>query len=78
MQSQTLDTQLSNLQLELLKLYSRNISEADLAEIRELLSQFFAKKATRLADIAWDEKGLTAESISKEHQRLPYKNRPIE
>jgi hypothetical protein len=36
---------LSNLQLELLKLYSTNISETDLLEIKRFLGRFFMQKA---------------------------------
>ncbi len=48
---------LSNLQLELLKLYSMNIEESDLAKIKALISRFFAEKAIGAADKAWKEKG---------------------
>lgn len=48
---------LSNLQLELLKLYSSNISESELLEIKRFLAKFFMKKAINEADIIWDEKG---------------------
>ncbi len=56
---------LTNLQLELLKLFSRNISEKDLLEIKKTLSQFFAKKAIAAADKVWDEKGWTKKDASK-------------
>lgn len=42
--SQTASTQLSNLQLELLKLYPYTVSEEELKEIRRLLSEYFARK----------------------------------
>ncbi len=43
---QTLPKQpFTTLQLELLRIFSRNISENDLIEIKQLLSQYFAKKA---------------------------------
>jgi len=48
---------LSNLQLELLKLYPMNIEEADLLKIKSLISRFFADKAISAADKAWKEKG---------------------
>ncbi len=73
MQIQTLPNQFSNVQLELLKLYSRNVPDEDLTLIKDLLAQFFAKKATELANIAWDEKGLNAEMILNSHNRTPYK-----
>ena len=67
--------QFSNIQLELLKLYSRNIPDEDLSSIKDLLAQFFAKKATQLANKAWDEKGLNADLILNTHIRTPYKKK---
>jgi hypothetical protein len=49
----------TNLQLEILKLYARQVSEHDLLEIKKLLAKYFAQKAMDLADQAWDEKGWT-------------------
>jgi hypothetical protein len=43
--------------------------------IKDLLAQFFAKKATELADKVWDEKGLTADMILNSHQRTPYNSK---
>ena len=40
----------SNLQLELLKLYARKVSDRDLLQIKTLLGQYFAYKASDLAD----------------------------
>lgn len=62
----------SNLQLELLKLYSSNISEDDLIKIKEILAHFFFEKAKDAADKAWDEKGLNEEKLLKKHRRRPY------
>ena len=36
---------LTNLQLELLKLYGTDLPDEDLQEIKQLLAQFFARKA---------------------------------
>ncbi len=38
---------LSNIQKELLKLYSNNISDQELFEVKRLLSEYFAKKSDR-------------------------------
>lgn len=45
---------LSNLQIELLRLYSHQIEEKDLFQIKELIGQYFAKRLTSLADEAWE------------------------
>jgi len=53
---QTIPQPLSNLQLELLKLYARNVSEQDLVQIKLILGQYFADKASDLADKVWEKK----------------------
>ncbi len=66
---------LSNVQLELLKLFSRDLPEEDLLAIKRLLVRFLAEKASRLADQVWEEKGWTNEDMDRmlnEHMRTPY------
>lgn len=58
---------LSNLQQELLKLYSSNIEDADLLHIKRYLARYFADKAINEADKIWDEKKYTNETM---HQWL--------
>ena len=50
---------LTNIQLELLKLYSTNISEPELLELKDILANFYAKKSIQYANKAWNEKKLT-------------------
>lgn len=50
---------LTNTQVELMKLYSTNLSNQDLEELKNLLSKFYANKAIAQADEIWNEKGLT-------------------
>jgi hypothetical protein len=54
---------LSNVQIELLKLFTTDLSEEDLKELREQLAQFYARKSVQKANEAWQEKGLTEEDI---------------
>jgi hypothetical protein len=56
---------LSNMQQELLKLYSSNIEESDLLQVKRLLARYFASKAIHEADEIWDEKGYTNETMNK-------------
>jgi hypothetical protein len=63
---------LTNLQLELLRIYSRTVDEKDLNEIKRLLGRYFANKASDLADKVWEEKGLTEKKILQTHSRTPY------
>jgi DeoR/GlpR family transcriptional regulator of sugar metabolism len=50
---------LTNIQVELLKLYSTNLNDADIAELKNVLARFYADKAINKANAIWDEKGLT-------------------
>ena len=56
---------LSNLQLEILKTFSYDLSEPQILEIRNLLAQYFAKKATDEMDILWDENKWSNETMDK-------------
>jgi hypothetical protein len=47
---------LSNLQLELLKLYANGVADEDLQEIKHLLSKYFLKKAINEATKVATEK----------------------
>lgn len=55
----TLKTPFSNIQLELLKLYARQVSDSDLSNIKELIGQYFAQRLTSLADDAWEKNNWT-------------------
>ncbi len=54
---------LTNLQLELIKLFSYNLDEKQLLEVKSPLAKYFADKATREMDKIWEEKGLTNETM---------------
>ena len=56
---------LSNVQMELMKLYSTNLSEKELSELKDVLSKFYADKAINKANEIWDEKGLTDADMEK-------------
>ena len=55
---------LSNVQLELLKLYSTNLSEKDILELKDVLARFYAEKSIELADNVWQQKDYTAEDMN--------------
>ena len=66
---------LTNLQLELLKLFSYELQDSQLIEIRDLLSNYFADKASDEMDKLWEENNWsdkTMEDWSKEHMRTNY------
>jgi len=54
---------LSNVQREILKLYSTELSKEDMYDLKSQLSQYYAAKAIRSADKVWDEKGYTPEDM---------------
>ena len=56
---------LTNVEIELMKLFNTNISEHELIELKDLLSRFYANKAIAEADAIWHEKDLTDEDMDK-------------
>ena len=54
---------LTNLQLELLKLYSVGMSEEHLNDLKILIARFFFAKARAKADQIWDAKQYTDEIL---------------
>ena len=61
---QSLQFPLSNVQMELLKLYSTDLSEQDLLELKILLANFYAKKSIQQANQIWDENGLSDNTMN--------------
>jgi len=69
---------LTELQLELLKLFARDIDERDLIEIKKLLIQYFANKAMDTADKVWEQNKWTEQDevrFLNEHNRASYQNK---
>ncbi|GAK48830.1 hypothetical protein U14_00041 [Candidatus Moduliflexus flocculans] len=72
---QTMHVKLSNLQLELLKVFHYQLPEHELIEIKDLLAQYFAQKATDAMNRFWEQQQLTTDSMDAwlhEHRRTPY------
>lgn len=55
----------SNVQMELLKLYSTNLPDKNLLELKATLAKFYAERSIKLVDSIWDEKGLTNDDMIK-------------
>jgi len=55
----------SNIQVELLKLYSTGISDAYLLELKNVISQFLFEKARNRADEIWTEKNYNQETVQQ-------------
>lgn len=45
----------TNVQLELLKVFSHQLPDDDLADLRKMLALFFADRLVRQADKVWDD-----------------------
>lgn len=63
---------LSNMQKELLKLYSTEIPDTQLREIKLLLSNYFAQKASSEMDRLWAENNWDDQTMNRwanEHNR---------
>jgi hypothetical protein len=56
---------LSNVQIELMKLFSTNLSDKELIELKDLLARFYADKVISRADKIWDKKGLSDHDMEK-------------
>jgi hypothetical protein len=76
----TVKQPMTTLQLELLKIFARDINEFDLIEIKKFLIQYFASKAMDLADNVWEQKKWTEKDeiqFLNEHNRIPYKRKKL-
>jgi len=56
---------LSNIQEELLKLFSADIPDKHLLELKSMIARFLLDKARDKADIIWREKGYTDEKLQQ-------------
>ncbi len=65
MNSPSLHAPLSNIQVELLKLFPADIPEKHLAELRGVIARFLLEKARDKADIAWEERGYSDEALEQ-------------
>lgn len=56
---------LSNVQMELLKLYSTDLKENDLKDLKGILAKYFANRAVKEANKVWDEKKYSDDKMDK-------------
>lgn len=66
---------LTNLQLELLKVFSYQLNQQQLSDIKNLLANYFADQATQEMDKLWEENNWdnnTMTNWTNEHLRTPY------
>ena len=55
----------SNVQLELLKVFSHHVPENDLIELRHTIALFFANKLTKIADKVWENENWNDEKVEQ-------------
>lgn len=75
--TKTANQPLSNIQLELLQLFSRDLEEDDIVEIRQLIINYLAEKLEKQTNKVWEEKNWTDEDMDRllnTHMRTPYAN----
>jgi hypothetical protein len=68
---------LSNAQIEILKLFADNLSPAELADLKKILLAYKLQRVVELADQIWDKKGWSQETMDqfmKTHMRTPYRH----
>ena len=56
---------LSNVQAELLKAFSADIPEKNLAELKNVMAKYLLDSARSKADAIWDEKDYTDEKLQQ-------------
>lgn len=68
-------TKLNSMQLFMLKIFDRELDGKQEAEIKKLLSDYFAKQIDDEMDLIWSERGLTQKDLDKAlttHKRTKY------
>ena len=66
---------LNKQQLDILKLFKRELSDKDYLAIKRLTVKYLAEKITKRADEIWEERGWTEkdmEEMLNRHERTPY------
>lgn len=69
------NSKLTNVQLELIKMFKYNLEESQLNELKELLSTYFANKVDAEMGNVCNEKewsDSTIENLAQEHTRTPH------
>lgn len=55
----------TNAQEEILKLFTTNLNKEELYELKNLLANFYGKKAIEKADEIWDAQALSEEDMNR-------------
>ncbi|SEJ54393.1 hypothetical protein SAMN05216327_112147 [Dyadobacter sp. SG02] len=68
-------TKLNSMQLFMIRLFEKQLNARQEEEIKELLTDYFAKQIDQEMEQIWAEKGLTQEDLNQaleEHKRTHY------
>ena len=68
---------LTNLQIELVKLFAYQVDDSQLLEIKDILARYFAAQATKEMDKLWQQNDWSNETMNEwanTHMRTPYKD----
>lgn len=68
-------TSLHPIQLHLLQLFSKEMTEKELEEVKVLLMEYYDQKVTQEVDAIWESRGMTNETMDallNTHIRSPY------
>ena len=66
---------LNNHQIEIIKLFNRNLDDNDLIEIKKMITKYLSQKVTRMADDVWDKNNWTNDDMDRiltSHERTSY------
>ena len=68
-------TKLNAVQLYLLELFSGEMTDRELSDIKAILKKYYAQRVDNDMDKLWEERGWSDETErwGKEHMRTPYK-----
>ena len=55
----------TNVQLEILKVFSHNLSKEELVDFKLTLAHYFSKKLVAAADKVWDEEGWDNDKVQE-------------
>jgi hypothetical protein len=70
---------LTNVQLEILRVFSLALPEEDIQKIQEFVIDLIVERLQDAVDKDWEERGYTAETAQqwlREHMRTPYRMEP--
>ena len=56
---------LSNVQLEILKAFSHNLTDEELKDFKDTIAEYFASRAMQSANKVWDEKGWADKDVDR-------------